>query len=383
MKCKRCKRDIPKGSIWCNWCGHYQLPRATQTTSVPKPRLLPSGNWRIYLEREKHSVTSPTREECIFEAAAYRQQWEKDEAAGLHIPPPPVLTLHSVVESYIASRNAVLSPSTIDGYENILRNRFKAYMPLDVDTIDFQQMISDELEIVGSKTVRNAWGLVSSALTQSKIVFEPPALPRTARTDRNWLDFAQINLFLSAIYGSPYELPALLALNSLRKSELLGLRVSDYDSLKKLIRVRGALLRTVDGYVYTSLNKTDTSSRDIPVIIPRLACLLDNIYNYYSSQASHLNEDSYLVTCNRNYIYKAINQACDNAGLPRVGIHGLRHSFASLAYHLGWKKKSTMAIGGWANSKILDEIYTHNADLDTDVQTMRDFFVPDSVPKLK
>lgn len=382
MKCKTCKRDIPKGAIYCCWCGKYQLNRATQTVSLPKARQLPSGNWRIYLEREKHSVTAPTIEDCVYQAAAYRQQWEKDEAAGLHIPPPPVTTLDSVIKAYIASRKSIRSPSTIDGYENILRNRFKKYMPLDVNTIDFQQMINDELGPVSAKTVRNAWGLVRSSLVHSKIVFEPPAMPRTIKPEKNWLDYVQINNFLAAVYESPYELAALLALHSLRKSELLGLRFSDYDRVKQIIHVRGALLATANGYVYSSLNKTDTSSRDIPVIIPRLASLLDNIYNNYSSQASHLNEDSYLVNVPRNNLHKAINKICREAGLPEVGVHGLRHSFASLAYHLGWKQKSTMAIGGWHNSKVLDEIYTHNADLQADIKTMQDFFVQDFVQDL-
>lgn len=384
MKCKTCKRDLPKGAVYCCWCGKYQLTRATQYTHLPKARQLPSGNWRIYLEREKKSITASTQEDCILQAAQYRQQWEKDEAAGLHIPPPPIQTLESVISDYIASRRPVRSPSTIDGYENILRNRFKAYMALDVNAIDYQQMINDELELVSvsAKTVRNAWGLVRSALVQSKVVFEPPALPRTVNPEKNWLDYSQINLFLEAIRENPYELAALLALHSLRKSEILGLHISDYDSVKKIIHVRGALLATADGYVYSSLNKTDTSSRDIPIIIPRLASLLDNIYNnYYSSQASHRNANELIVNANRDGIYKAINKICREANLPEVGLHGLRHSFASLAYHLGWKKKSTMAIGGWHNSKVLDEIYTHNADLQADIKTMQDFFVPESVPE--
>jgi len=381
MICKNCKRTIPQNSLYCNWCGKYQLPKKTKKVSVPKPHQLPSGSWRIYLEREKQSITEATPDDCILQATAYREQWEIDEAAGLHIPPPPVLTLHSVVKDYITSKEPVRSPSTIEGYNVILRNRFKNYMNQDVTAIDYQQMINDEVASgVSAKTIRNAWGLVSSALVQSKINVEPPSLPRTVKPNRGWLTFEQINDFLSAIRGSEYELPALLALHSLRKSELLGLHISDYDIAKKLIHVHGAMLRTSVGYVYTDLNKTDTSSRDVPIIIPRLAYLLENKYNNISiSQASHPNTDQFVIDVPRDNIYKAINQICRQAGLPEVGIHGLRHSFASLAYHLGWKKMSTMAVGGWRNSKVLDEIYTHNADLQADVKTMQDFFVSDSM----
>ena len=378
MICKNCKRTIPQNSLYCNWCGKYQLPKKTKKISVPTPKRLPSGSWRIYLEREKKSITADTPDDCILQATEYRKQWEIDEAAGLHIPPPRVTTLHSVVEDYITSKEPVRSPSTIDGYNNILRNRFKNYMDLDVHAIDFQKMVNDELlKGVSAKTVRNAWGLVSSALSKEKIVFEPPSLPRLAKKERSWLTYEQINIFLAVIRESKYELPAILALHSLRKSELCGLRINDCDLTKQVIHIRGALVKTINGYVYTKLNKTDSSSRDVPILIPRLTELLDNIINNNSS--SHQSASQYVVSLPRNNIYKEINKVCRQAGLPEVGIHGLRHSFASLAYHLGWKKMSTMAVGGWRNSKVLDEIYTHNADLQADVKTMQDFFVPDSM----
>ena len=377
MNCRICKRHIPDNSLYCNWCGTYQLTKKTKEVTVPTPKQLPSGNWRVYLEREQQSVTAETPEACKAQAIAIRKQWEIDEAAGLHIPPPQVTTLHSVLSDYITSREPVRSPSTIDGYNNILRNRFKDYMDLDVHAIDFQKMINDEvLKGVSAKTIINAWGLVRSSLEHSKIQIERPTLPRASRADRSWLDFNQIKLFLSAIRGSEYELPALLALHSLRKSELLGLRFSDYDASKNLIRVKGALLKTSVGYVYSELNKTDSSSRDIPIIIPRLTELLNNIIynNTLSSSLSSRDANSFIVEQPRDGIYKAINQACLNAGLPPVGIHGLRHSFASLAYHLGWKKMTTMQVGGWHNSKVLDAIYTHNADFDADISTMVTFF---------
>jgi hypothetical protein len=33
-----------------------------------------------------------------------------------------------------------------------------------------------------------------------------------------------------------------------------------------------------------------------------------------------------------------------------------------------------MAVGGWSNSDIVHQIYTHNADLDADIETMKAFY---------
>lgn len=62
-----------------------------------------------------------------------------------------------------------------------------------------------------------------------------------------------------------------------------------------------------------------------------------------------------------NGIYKHINRICAKNGLPEVGIHGLRHSFASLAYKLDMPEKIAMQIGGWANDQTMRKIYTHLA----------------------
>ena len=50
--------------------------------------------------------------------------------------------------------------------------------------------------------------------------------------------------------------------------------------------------------------------------------------------------------------------------LPMVGTHGLRHSFASLAYYLEVPEKVTMEIGGWADDQTMRRIYTHIAQAD-------------------
>ena len=75
-------------------------------------------------------------------------------------------------------------------------------------------------------------------------------------------------------------------------------------------------------------------------------------------------------------IYKRINEICATNGLPKVGNHGLRHSFASLAYHLQIPEKIAMEIGGWADDGTMHKIYTHLAqkDIAKRAQDFRNFF---------
>lgn len=366
MKCKSCGRTIEDKSLYCNWCGKYQLKKQKDKITVPKPVQLPSGKWRIQLRREGISIVYNTPEDCIKEAKRRRKQWLEDEAAGRHEPPPQVVTLGDVVDNYISAKSKTLSASTISSYQSIRDFAFKQHMDDDVMELKPQEIINDEIELKRSaKSIYNAWGLCSSALKYAGVSFSPPTLPRIVRKERNWLDYKQIQTFLTAVYGQPCELGALLALHSLRRSEIFGLRVKDYDQKKQIIHIRGAMLSTIQsGWVRSELNKNDTSRRDVPIIIPRLAELLRHIDR----------RNEYIIGTSQKNLYREINLICKDAGLPEPGLHGLRHSFASLAYHLGWKKLSTQQIGGWKNSKVLDEIYTHNADLETDLETMREYF---------
>ena len=85
-----------------------------------------------------------------------------------------------------------------------------------------------------------------------------------------------------------------------------------------------------------------------------------------------------VVTFNGSYIYERINEICEREGLPLVGIHGLRHSFASLAYHLQIPQKITQEIGGWSDDGVMNRIYTHLAQKDIAERSkdFSNFFAP-------
>lgn len=366
MKCKNCGNTIPDGSHYCNVCGHYLLKKPKDTISLRKPWQLPSGKWRLQMREYGINVIADTPDACKKKAQAKLDTWIRMDRQGFHEPKPKTVTLGEVVDEYIAVKTAVLSVSTITGYNTIRQNYLKKHWNDDVTNLDTQKIINDEIAANKSaKTIHNAWGLCSSALRRAGYSFIDPTLPRIIKKDKAWLDYNQIKLFLNAIKDEPYEIPALLALHSLRRSEIFGLHPSDYDAEKKIIHVRGALLPDKGGtWVYTKLNKTDTSRRDVPILIDRLDELLKAVDK----------KREYIVDPTAIKLYRQINKACEFAGLPHTGVHGLRHSMASLASHLNLKKLSTKQLGGWASDKVLDEVYTHNSDFDSDVEKLRAYF---------
>lgn len=320
---------------------------------TPTPRKLPSGAWfvRVTVDGETISITRNTEKEAMAEAVALKARVKQAKKQ------PKKITLKDAAEAYIKDRAAVLSPSTICGYKTIAKTRFQTLMGSDINTLTAQKCqraIDTEARIIGAKTLKNAWAFVASVIAD--VTGERPTvrLKSIIKKERPFLQPEQIELFLSVIKGLRIEIPALLALSSLRRSEILDLRWEDVDLDAKIIHVRGAAVFDENWkLVHKAENKNRASRRDVPMIEPLYAAL------------SQINpEGEYVVTLNPSYIYEGINAVCERNGLPRVGVHGLRHSFASLAYHLGIPEKIAMKIGGWANAATMHEIYTHLADAD-------------------
>lgn len=334
---------------------------------LPTPRKLPSGNWFIQLRigGQSVSITEATEKACVRRAQLVKAEYQAGRKTAQS--KEKSLTLSQAVDKYIESRENILSPSTIRGYRTIQRTRFQAYIDKDITKIDYQKMCNDEARICAAKTLTNAWRFVCSALRFSG--YNPPSvsLPQVVVADRPFLTPDQVKIFVDAAKGDPCEIPALLALSSLRRSEIVALRWENIDLKNKIIKVSGAAVYDDDfRLIQKKENKNKTSARTIPILMPELWEALERV------------EDKIGLVCTKrpNTLWCGINRICKRANLPEVGVHGLRHSFASLAYHLGVPEKITMEIGGWADHNTMRKIYTHIAKQDVDryKTKLQDFF---------
>ena len=356
MKCKH--ERAPANATFCPDCG-ARLIELRGETKVPPPKL--RGNkWgnKIAVGEERVYISAQTEEEYYAKAKAAKLGLIETQKAL------PRMTLGKAIDDYIQNNDAVLSPSTINAYKSYRRTRFEAYMGADISKLNYQRMVNEEARKVSPKTVHNAWRLVTAALADEGIPAPEVNLPQKVKPNRPWLDYAQIERFCEVIKGKPYEAAALLALNGCRRSEILHLTADDVDTDKGVIYIRGASV-VGDGnkLVDKATNKTASSTRTVHIVIPRLNELLKDA-------------EGRLLQTNPTTLYGLINKLCKKNGLPEVGVHGLRHSFASLAYHLNWSEATTMREGGWSDTGTVHRIYTHLAaqDADSDVERMKNFY---------
>lgn len=350
----------------------YNPQKGKNKMKIPKARKLSSGSWFVRVQIDGHSIpiTKPTEKEAIAEAMALKAKTKDADLSTRK-------TVSGAIDAYIAARENILSPSTIKGYKAIRRLRFQSIMGRrisDIPQSQWQTIVNKEAALCSAKTLKNAWCFIASVIAEETGKQIKIRLPQVVKADRPWLSPEQIPVFMEAIAGDPVEIPALLALSSLRRSELLGLTWKDIDPANHTLKVSGAAVYDGEGKLIRKKETKNVTSRRTVPLIPRLQELLE----------SHPATPEPVVTWHGNSISNRINRICEKKDLPKVGLHGLRHSFASLLYHLKVPEQIAMQMGGWKDSRTMHGIYTHIAqkDIATHAEQWVSFFLPQPASKL-
>lgn len=334
---------------------------------IPKIRKLPSGAWscQLRINGQSISITDTDKKAVEAKAYAYKVGILKQRAT------PAALTVGETLTQYISSRRSVLSPSTIRGYEMIHKHRFLNLQKRPISSLSaaiVQREINAEAALCSPKTLKNAFRLVESAVVAASGEWYKTTLPQIPPHEKRYLTPEQIPVFCKAIKGEEVEAAALLALWSCRRSELLGLEWGAVDLAHRKIKIMQSAVIGSDGQlVQKNTLKNQSSARTIPIV--------DQLYQALTAVPEQERE-GHVVKLPVEGIYKRINRICRNNGLPEVGVHGLRHSFASLAHYLNIPLKQAMYIGGWSDDHTMLKIYTHLSEQATQsgADALADFF---------
>ena len=327
---------------------------------TPKAKKLPSGSWRCLVQSDgvRRSFTASTQTEAEQAALRWKLAHEKPQQG----------TLGQAMLRYIEDRENVLSPSTVRRYKKFVELNFKTLQRRALCTVtqsDVQREINAMRTSYSAKSIKNAWGFLCAVLRENGINYTV-TLPQVIEADHAFLEPEQIKPFLDEIKGYNLELPILLGLHGLRRSEIIDLTWNDIDLKKSVLRVSGAAVQDSDGiWIHKAENKNASSRREVPILIPRLRELLEANKG-----------EGYVCPCHANSIYNAVNRACEKLGYPKIGVHGLRHTFASLCYHQGIPELAAMKLGGWSDYATMRRIYTHlaNQDLQSAADNLTGFF---------
>jgi integrase len=165
-----------------------------------------------------------------------------------------------------------------------------------------------------------------------------------------------------------HALWAVLAMTGLRLGEATGLKWEDIDLHGGHLTVRRALQRQRGKGLTLVEPKTARSRRTIPLV----AEAAEVLRHYRARQAEArlaagpVWQDQGLVFCTSiggpldpARVNEAFHRALDRAGLPRVRVHDLRHSTASILLALGVPVHEVSAILGHCQASVTLNVYAH------------------------
>lgn len=267
------------------------------------------------------------------------------------------------VSSWINAR-LNLAPSTLSGYRTLHRlyiagTRVGGIRLEDLDGSDMIELLRPLLDRGCTRQAQLLQVLVSavlrSAVKKRLICWSPmDEVDHVKHCSKvtPWLtvDQARSLLISSAEAKDPFHVAWLIMLCcGLRRGEMLALRWSDIDEARQQLHIQRQQI-TIDGVTMVTRPKSASSVRDIPLSDELLSLL----------RLNNPGGDGIIIPgATRWTLAEALDQALQRAQLPRVTLHGLRHTMASVAAEDGVQVKILQSLMGHAHYQTTADIYAH------------------------
>ena len=304
-----------------------------------KPRKLPSGSWnvRIMCNGKSYSFTDPDKHRCIRRASEFAEMCHED------IDNP---RLADCLEKYVADRADSLSPSTIRGYNSIvraIRTRFEQVGNKRIMSLTDRDIQSVIKGIRAPKTQRNYVNLIQSATgrkfsvkfrnKQSKEIAVPSEL--------------EVQGLINIFRRTEMEIPVMLgAYAGLRRGEICALTIQDLDG--DMLHINKDMVLDDDGMWITKDPKTPSSNRT--VLLP-------------AHVADRIRQKGYVTHLTPNNITKRFIKRQQTLGIePHYTFHSLRHFFASYLHAQSIPDAYVLRAGGWSTPHVMQKVYRHALD---------------------
>ncbi|TFB87423.1 site-specific integrase [Cryobacterium algoricola] len=310
------------------------------------------------------------------DAALFLSSVEMSKATGEFIDATAGRATVGVLGAEWLTHQSHLKPSSLRPVESAWRLHVEpVWGGRAVGTIRHSEVQAWVTELTGRKgatTVLRAYGILAALLdiaVKDRRISSNPArgvnLPRKVQKDHRYLNHDQVAA-LARASGDRSTLVLVLAYCGLRWGEAIGLEVRDLDLARRRINIyRNAV--EVGGRIEVGSPKS-SKRRSVPFpefLTPGLAdaCAekqpTDLVFSDRFGQ--HLKRTRVSVGT-RSWFLTALT----TAGLPRMTLHDLRHTAASLAVSVGANVKSVQRMLGHASAAMTLDIYADLFDADLD-----------------
>ena len=325
---------------------------------VPKAHELPSGNWRVQVVDEsgkRISITEPSEPEAVYAALEFIEQRKRKSETGL--------TVGEAIDNYLAVKSNILSPTTIREYRRVRMKSFKSIMGKYISRLkasDYQDAVNAEIKLsekvvtLAPKTIRNTYGVVRTSIKFvdkyapcDDVVFAQKeekeiVIPSTEQI------VALINYFINT---AMQLIVMLAAFCGMRRSEILGLHVSDWNGKNNTFKIRRALVYAGNGEYVEKQTKTTKSTR--------IATVPSVVVPIIEREIKGKRKDDRIFDITVGAMMHRYEKGAKAVGMEDINFHALRHYAASVMKFLGIPDTYAAARLGHATVHMVRKVYQH------------------------
>ena len=295
------------------------------------------------------------------------------------------MTLGEWLDRWLAEyKDGTIRPGTLESYRNYIENYIKPQLGGKqvslITTQDVQRMyrrlknggrVREDAE--GSKrlsdsTVRHIHTMLHGAMkaaVQAHIIPKNPTenatAPKLNYKPMQVLSEQELDTFLQAVQKDDIWRDFFYTelMTGLRRGEICALMWRDFDAKAGTLGISRTLHSKGQG-IY-ALGDTKTSQGNRTIILPEsVAALLRARKKASISQWIFPQPASPELPMNPGTAYRRLKTLLEEAGLPSIRFHDLRHTFATLALQNGMDVKTLSAMLGHVSAATTLDIYTHS-----------------------
>ena len=277
------------------------------------------------------------------------------------------------------------SASTIHGYHMIIRNHLSpglGTIHLNKLTAAQVQQYLNRMQAKGlcTNTVRKHYMVLHNALEHARKqelilrnVSEHVILPSASDPTHHFYDSETMAKLFEILAGTSMEPVVKLAgYLGLRRSEICGLKWNHVDLEQKVITIAEART-TVNGRPVNKSTKNRSSIRRLGYAgLADIEELMERLWRQRLEEVERLGdeyEDGGYVICHNggrpyqaDYLSNRLQRVLKGTGLPYVTLHGLRHSFASIANSRNVPLFGISKALGHSSTNTTTQVYMHLFD---------------------
>ena len=302
---------------------------------------------------------------------------------GVFREPSKVTFGEFLVERWLPAREQALRPSTFATYRGLVERQI---LP-GLGGVQIQQLTPDHLDRfyadlvaldLSPKTVRNVHVLVHRVLKDAMRknlvprtvadAADPPKLNRADRDEMKTWTPDELRQFFTGIADHRLA-PAyvLAATTGMRRGEVLGVRWRDIDFTARRLHVQQTVL-SVEYKLTFGRPKTKRGERKIALDPETIRILREHArrqrdekrllgVGYHDQDLVFAREDGTPV--HPDYFSQTFDRSVKRLGLPKIRLHDLRHTHATLGLAAGVDAKTMSDRLGHATSAFTQDIYMH------------------------